>query len=128
MSGIENLPPTSEQIATIRKKFQDHMSANGKSSFDDVDINRVMNEDAYIKRWFMHKYDTKGDQLENCFECMIVALKWRKNEKINCLSAAMLNPELKEKGSIYMKNKDKVDIHCLYLLWQSTGKESMLMT
>ena len=107
MSGIENRPPTSEQIATIRKKFRDHISEKGKDNFEDVDINRVMNEDDYVKRWYMHKYDAKGDQLETCVECMIAALKWRRDEKINSLTAAMLNPELKQKGSIYMKNKDK---------------------
>ena len=105
MSGIENQPPTSEQISTIRKKFGDHILEKGKDNFDDVDINRVMNEDDYVKRWFMHKYDAKGDQLETCVECMIAAMKWRKDEKINCLTAAMLNPELKQKGSIYMKKQ-----------------------
>ena len=107
MPGIENKPPTSEQIATIRKKFQDHISENGKDDFDKVDINRVMNEELYVKRWFMHKYDAKGDQLEACIQCMIEALKWRKKEKVNELTSAMLNPEVKQKGSIYMRNKDK---------------------
>ena len=50
MSGIENQPPTSEQISTIRKKFGDHILEKGKDNFDDVDINRVMNEDDYVKR------------------------------------------------------------------------------
>jgi len=107
MPGIENKPPTSEQIETIRKKFQDHISKSGKDYFDEVDINRVMNEEEYVKRWFMHKYDAKGDQLETCIQCMIAALKWRKKEKVNDLTSAMLNPEAKQKGNIYMRNKDK---------------------
>jgi len=106
MPGIEDQPPTTEQIETIRKKFQDHISENGKDAFDEADVQRVMNEDAYVSRWFMHKYDAKGDQLETCIQCIISALKWRKAENVKSITSDKLNPELKQKGSIYMKNKD----------------------
>jgi len=107
MPGIEGQPPTPEQIKSIRTKLQDYISENGKDFFDEVDINRVMNEDAYVSRWFMHMYDAKGDQLESCTQSMIAALKWRKQEKINDLTVDKLNVDVKQKGSIYMKNKDK---------------------
>ena len=107
MPGIEGQPPTPEQIKSIRTKLQDYISENGKDFFDEVDINRVMNEDAYVSRWFMHMYDAKGDQLESCTQSMIAALKWRKQENINDLTVDKLNVDLKQKGSIYMKNKDK---------------------
>jgi len=107
MPGIEGQPPTPEQIKSIRTKLQDYISENGKDFFDEVDINRVMNEDAYVSRWFMHMYDAKGDQLESCTQSMIAALKWRKQENINDLTVDKLNVDVKQKGSIYMKNKDK---------------------
>ena len=107
MPGIEGQPPTPEQIKSIRTNLQDYISENGKDFFDEVDINRVMNEDAYVSRWFMHMYDAKGDQLESCTQSMIAALKWRKQENINDLTVDKLNVDVKQKGSIYMKNKDK---------------------
>jgi len=107
MPGTEDQPPTDEQISTIRTKFQDYISENGKDVFEEVDINRVMNDDAYISRWFMHVYDSKGGQMDSCIQSMIGALKWRKKENINGLTADNLNSAVKEKGSIYMKNKDK---------------------
>ena len=100
MPGIEGQPPTPEQIKSVRTKLQDYISENGKDFFDEVDINRVMNEDAYVSRWFMHMYDAKGDQLESCTESMIAALKWRKQENINDLTVDKLNVDVKQKGSI----------------------------
>lgn len=107
MPGVEDKPPTEEEIETIRKKFQESISENGKDVFDDRDINRVMKDDAYVSRWFMHMYDAKGVQLDSCIQTMIAALKWRKHEKVNDITADNLNPDVKQKGSIYMKNKDK---------------------
>ena len=107
MPGIENQPPTDEQVEKIRKGLQDHISENGKDVFEEVDVNRVMTEDFYVHRWFMHMHDAKGDQLEASIKTMISALKWRKVEKIREITADKLNPMLKQKGSLYMKNKDK---------------------
>jgi len=107
MPGIEGKPPTEDQVARIRKEFQDDIAKNGKDIFDEQDINRVMNEDAYVHRWFMHKWDDKGDQMEACIKAMIAALKWRKDEKVREITADKLHPTLKQKGNLYMKNKDK---------------------
>ena len=107
MQGIENQPPTDEQVTKIRKGLQDYISENGKDDFEEADINRVMTEDSYVHRWFMHMYGGKGDQLEECIKYLISALKWRKDRKIREITADKLNPMLKQKGSLYMKNKDK---------------------
>jgi hypothetical protein len=50
--------------------------------FDDLDIKRVMREDYYVHRWFMHVFDMAGDQIETCTNNMIKALRWRKDENI----------------------------------------------
>jgi len=106
MPGVEHQPPTKKQITTIRRGFQDYVSENGPNVFDEADFNRVMIEDAYVSRWFMHKFDSKDDQLQSCVQSMIKALKWRKQEQINDLTLDKLNPNVRQKGSIYMKNKD----------------------
>jgi len=108
MPGVEHQPPTKQQLTTIRKQFQDYISENGPSVFDEADFNRVMKEDAYVSRWFMHKFDSKDDQLQSCVQSMIKALKWRKQEQINDLTLDKLNPNLRQKESIYMKNKDVI--------------------
>ena len=108
MPGIEHQPPTDEQVTKIRKEFQEYISENGTDVFDERDVTRVMEEDFYVHRWFMQYYDTKGDQLEACVKNMITALKWRKDDKIRETTVSdKLNPVLKQKGSLYMKNKDK---------------------
>ena len=50
--------------------------------FDEFDIKRVMTEDFYIHRWFMHVFDMPGDQTDTCTNNMIKALRWRKDENI----------------------------------------------
>ena len=50
--------------------------------FDEFDIKRVMTEDFYIHRWFMHVFDMPGDQIDTCTNNMIKALRWRKDENI----------------------------------------------
>ena len=38
---------------------------------------------------------------------MIKALRWRKDENIRGITTDTLSPTLKERGSLYLKNKDK---------------------
>ena len=49
---------------------------------NEFDIKRVMTEDFYIHRWFMHVFDMPGDQTDTCTNNMIKALRWRKDENI----------------------------------------------
>ena len=107
MPGIEDQPPTGQQLATIRQKFQDYIKENGRDCFDELDIKRVMREDYYVHRWFMHVFDMAGDQIETCTNNMIKALRWRKDENVRGLTAETLSPILKERGSLYLRNKDK---------------------
>ena len=107
MPGIEDQPPTDEQVAKIRQEVQEYITQNGREVFDEVDIQRVMTEDSYIHRWFKHVFYLAGEQLDTCVKSMIKALKWRKDENIRGITTNVLSPLLKEKGSIYMKNKDK---------------------
>ena len=51
-------------------------------NFDALDVQRVLTEDFYVHRWFMHVFDMPGDQIETCTNNMIKALKWRKDENI----------------------------------------------
>ena len=51
-------------------------------NFHEMDIHRVLSEDYYVHRWFMHVFDMPGDQIETCTNNMIKALKWRKDENI----------------------------------------------
>ena len=107
MPGIEHQPPTDEEVVKIRKAFEEYISKNGNEAFYEEDVERVRTDDFYVHRWFMHVHDKKGDQLEDCVENMITALKWRKTEKVREITADNLNPQFKEKGDIYMKGEDK---------------------
>ena len=114
MPGIEDQPPSADQVSIIRQKFQEYITENGKGTliissvlnlalvrwsnnrfnpvvkysvfvtdnFDALDVQRVLTEDFYVHRWFMHVFDMPGDQIETCTNNMIKALKWRKDENI----------------------------------------------
>ena len=107
MPGIEHKPPTDEQVAKVRQRFQDYITEHGKDVFDELDIKRVMTEDFYVHRWFMHVFDAAGDQIDACVRKMTEALIWRKAQNVRGITTDTLSPVLKEKGSFYMKNEDK---------------------
>ena len=66
-------------------------------NFDALDVQRVLTEDFYVHRWFMHVFDMPGDQIETCTNNMIKALKWRKDENI--------------RGNYYHNNNDLTPSH-----------------
>ena len=94
-------------------------------NFEAVDIERVMNEDFYVSRFFMHNYDEAGDQCEISVEMIISTMKWRKTMGVNgesyilsfgncllillllALTAEDLKESIKERGNLYVHNKDK---------------------
>ena len=107
-------PPTDELVAIIRQLFQDYITENGRDCFDELDIQRVMKDKYYVQRWLMHlsqlrncTFAMAGGQIDACIYTMIKALRWRKDENIRGITTDTLSPTLKEKGSLYLKNKDK---------------------
>ena len=51
MVGVADKPPTDEQVSEMRNKLQAYIADNGKSVFDQRDVDRFMNEDYYVHRY-----------------------------------------------------------------------------
>ena len=98
---------------------------------DARDLKRILTDDEYISRFFLHCTDIPGDHLKNTEEMIIRALKWRKEKEIlgkmifhqifereklcqnNCvfylfsdIRSNNLEDSLKSKGSLYLRNRD----------------------
>ena len=99
---------------------------------DSRDLKRILTDDEYISRFFLHCTDIPGDHLKNTEEMIIRALKWRKEKEIlgkysktffyqilkkigqkNCvfdlfsdIRSNDLEDSLKSKGSLYLRNRD----------------------
>ena len=65
------------------------MKIRSRSSFfsisdliDSRDLKRLLTDDEYISRFFLHCTDIPGDHLKNTEEMIIRALKWRKEKEI----------------------------------------------
>jgi len=127
MPGIEGVAPTSEQMAWMREKFKEHLDENGQENYEADDIRRVMEDDLYLARFFKHVWDEPGEQTELGVTMIINALQWRKTMAVKGMTAETLKQSIKDRGNLYMHNKDKDGKMLLVLAVKNhkRGEESM---
>jgi len=127
MSGIEDQPPTAEQVALMREKFRKHLEANGQDNFEADDVRRVMEDDDYLGRFFKHVFDDPGDQVDLAVAMITNSLQWRKSMGIKGMTSDTLKDSLKNRGNLYMHNHDKDGKVMLVLTFKKhkKGEESM---
>lgn len=107
MGGIEDEPPTDEQIAAIRKRVRDHLDENGEDDCDPIDIKKIFTDDHWVSRFYMHGYDEPVDQSDIAFNMICDTLKWRKSMDICALKDYVIKESIRERGQLYIHNKDK---------------------
>lgn len=105
--GVEGEEPTASEIIEIRSQVSQFLEDQGQDVFLPQDRQRIFEEDHFVKRFFMHVYDLSGDQVINAYNMVIKALQWRKENQVNEIKSSTLNPALKEKGSLFVHNRDK---------------------
>jgi len=91
----------------MRQKFKDHLDENGQDNFEPDDIRRVMEDDKYLGRFFMHFFDESGDQAELGVTMIINSLQWRKTMDIKGMTADTVKDSIKNRGNLYVHNVDK---------------------
>ena len=101
----EERPPTPEEIQTLRSRISD-VSENEDACIESLDISRLMNDDSYISRFFLHCSDIPGDQMKNTEEMIIRSFKFRQEKAVRSVTSADLDEALKAKGSLYLRNRD----------------------
>lgn len=101
----EERPPTPEEIQTLRSRISD-VSENEDACMESLDISRLMNDDSYVARFFLHCTDIPGDQMKNTEDMIIRSFKFRQEKAVRSITSADLDEALKAKGSLYLRNRD----------------------
>ena len=65
-----------------------------------------MNKDDYVSRFFMHVADVSGNQIDNAINMIYRSFKFRKENNPAELTSADLDEGLKNKGSLFLRNRD----------------------
>ena len=106
--AAEDEPPTLTQIEIIRNEVKDRVSKEAPDIFDDRDLNKLMTDNFYVGRFWIHAFFIPGNRIENTVNLVFSAFKWRKEFGVNDISEEDLDPELLDKGSLYYHNRDKM--------------------
>lgn len=74
--------------------------------FFEEDFNRILAQDDYVSRFFMHCTEIPGDHMKNTEEMIYRSLKFRKEKSVLGIRSSDLDEGLKAKGSLYLRNRD----------------------
>jgi len=111
--AAEDEPPTLTQIEIIRNEVKDRVSKEAPDIFDDRDLNKLMRDNFYVGRFWIHAFFIPGNRIENTVNLVFSAFKWRKEFGVNDISEEDLDNELLDKGSLYYHNRDKMGCRLL---------------
>ena len=106
MAEKEQRSPTNEEIIELRERTKDLVSEIEEDLIDARDLKRIINDDKYISRFFLHCTNIPGDHMKNTEEMIIRVLKWRKENKLLDIKSSDLEESLKSKGALYLRNRD----------------------
>lgn len=105
--AAEDQPPSVNQIETVRNEMKEKMSRVGEEIFDKRDVDKLMSDDGYLSRFWIHAFFIPGDRVENTTNLIIDTFKWRKEFGVNDITEDDLDMELAGRGSLYYHNRDK---------------------
>ena len=111
--AAEDEPPTLTQIEIIRNEVKDRVSKEAPDIFDDRDLTKLMTDNFYVGRYWIHAFFIPGNRIENTVNLVFSAFKWRKEFGVNDISEEDLDKELLDKGSLYYHNRDKMGCRLL---------------
>ncbi|XP_069165247.1 motile sperm domain-containing protein 2-like [Procambarus clarkii] len=94
--------PTKAEIDQLRSAALQKVDSEGLV-FDPQDVNRIRNDDKYIRRFLMHHDNDQKLALEMVME----TLKWRYENQCNTITVESIPPEFFAKGAMYAHNRDK---------------------
>lgn len=104
--AAEDEPPTLTQIETIRNEFKEKITSIGSDLFDERDIDKLMKDNLYVSRFWIHAFFIPGDRVENAVNLVTDTFKWRKEFGVNDINESDLDMDLLNRGSLYYHNRD----------------------
>ncbi|XP_015908629.2 motile sperm domain-containing protein 2 isoform X3 [Parasteatoda tepidariorum] len=97
----------------LRSTFLENLNSKGNyDDYEQCDIDKIRNDDAYCKRYINHK---KGN-FDAALEMVDEALKWRKSFGVKDVTAASIPREFFEAKAVFPYNKDKENNPIIMLL------------
>ena len=127
MMAAEDEPPSLTQIEIIRNEVKDRFSKESPDIFDDKDLTKLMTDNFYVGRFWIHAFFIPGDRVENAVNLVIDTFKWRKDFGVNDITEADLDMEILERGSLYYHNRDKKGSRLLVFCIRKHNKDSKKM-
>ena len=125
--AAEDEPPTLDQIQTVRNEIKERISVEGEGMFDTRDVDKLMREDRYLARFWIHSFFIPGDRMENAVNLVIDTFKWRKDFGVNDISEDDIDHDMLDKGSLYYHNRDKKGSKLLVFCIRKHNKDTKKM-
>eukprot|EP00091_Calanus_sinicus_P011039 TRINITY_DN25173_c0_g1_i1.p1 TRINITY_DN25173_c0_g1~~TRINITY_DN25173_c0_g1_i1.p1 ORF type:complete len:110 (+),score=21.05 TRINITY_DN25173_c0_g1_i1:80-409(+) len=79
MPGVQDKPPTNQEVQEVRKKALAKLGEEGIGNFLANDIEKLKSSDEYVAQFWKHVFDIPGDQGDAAVALVLKAFKWRKN-------------------------------------------------
>ncbi|XP_059477640.1 motile sperm domain-containing protein 2-like [Neocloeon triangulifer] len=99
--------PSKELVSELRQAFFDKVKTDGSSisgGFHQADLNRITNNDDWLRRFLKHQDLDVKDSLKMLWE----TCEWRKNYGTNDIKIEMFShAPFQEEGGLFGHNKDK---------------------
>ena len=80
----------------------------GSGAVLQEDIERLTTDDQYVARFWMHVFDQPGEQSTEAINCVVKALKWRKEFGVDTINESNINMDIVNKGYLFSHGRDKV--------------------
>ena len=125
--AAEDEPPSLGQVETVRAGTRDRIGGEGEDRFDPRDVAKLMADDGFVARFWIHAFFIPGDRVENAVNLVIDTFKWRKDFGVNDITEADLDMEILERGSLYYHNRDKKGSRLLVFCIRKHNKDSKKM-
>ncbi|XP_015789618.1 motile sperm domain-containing protein 2-like [Tetranychus urticae] len=100
-----------EMIDSVRRLCIDHYESDDKSLYDPTDIDEMIVDNWWIKRFIIHTGGNEAEALQMLIKC----LKWRKEIGLQSISDNHFPEEIYRIGGLFNYVKDKNGIPTVYI-------------
>ncbi|XP_074601015.1 motile sperm domain-containing protein 2-like [Brevipalpus obovatus] len=100
-----------ELIPQVRKEFLILYETECKDMFDEIDVQEVLTDDWWIRRFLIHNAGDPDLALDGLINC----LKWREEIKIRSISDRHFPEELYRVGALFQYSVDQNKVPTLYI-------------
>lgn len=98
-------------VVAMRQQFMEQSYVGNEDAFEAADIEKITNEDWFVKRFLIAAYKNQDDAVKRMAEAMI----WRKEQRLRHLKDSDFPREFFETGSLFQYEADKSGIPSLIM-------------